>query len=39
MRIDTPTAKVAVLGTVLSMEAEPASAILHVSEGQGQIHQ
>ena len=37
MRIDTPTAKVEVLGTALSMEAEPASTILRVSEGQVRV--
>ena len=37
MRIDTPTAKVEVLGTELSMEAEPASTILRVSEGQVRV--
>jgi hypothetical protein len=37
MRIDTPTAEVEVLGTALSMEAEPASTILRVSEGQVRV--
>jgi hypothetical protein len=37
MRIDTPTAKIEVLGTELSMEAEPASTILRVSEGQVRV--
>ena len=37
MHINTPTANVEVLGTALSMETEPASTILRVSEGRVRV--